>query len=250
MKYLHTPRVDARYWTAITLASVFGTNLGDFYAHESGLGIVAGLAVLALLAAIVFVGEHFDGRRHEAYYWLVIILIRTGATNIADYLAFRVRAPPVALTLSLIALLCLFGWNTHRATRADSGSSRVLPKTDAAYWLAMLTAGVFGTVVGDLCEHAIGEGIASVGLTALLLGVLLAGRGRAAQIIASYWTTVAMARTAGTAIGDWLAENKLLHIGLPLSTLLTGLVFVAVLVFWRSRAQGSQAFVESAASRA
>ncbi|MBV9035518.1 MAG: hypothetical protein JO182_13600 [Acidobacteriaceae bacterium] len=182
MKYLHTPRVDARYWTAITLASVFGTNLGDFYAHESGLGIVAGLAVLALLAAIVFVGEHFDGRRHEAYYWLVIMLIRTGATNIADYLAFRVRAPPVALTLSLIALLCLFGWNTHRATRADSGSSRVLPKTDAAYWLAMLTAGVFGTVVGDLCEHAIGEGIASVGLTALLLGVLLAGRGRAAQI--------------------------------------------------------------------
>ena len=26
MQYVHTPRVDTRYWTAITLASVFGTN--------------------------------------------------------------------------------------------------------------------------------------------------------------------------------------------------------------------------------
>ena len=87
MKDLHTPRVNARYWTAITLASVFGTNMGDFYAHESGLGIVKGLAVLALLAGVVFAFEYFERSRHEFYYWLVIILIRTGATNIADYLA-------------------------------------------------------------------------------------------------------------------------------------------------------------------
>jgi uncharacterized membrane-anchored protein len=194
MKYIHTPRVDARYWTAITLASVFGTNLGDFYAHESGLGILKGLAVLALLAGGTFVVEHLEKRRHEAYYWLVIILIRTGATNIADYLAFRVRVPPLTLTLSLIALLCLFGWGTRRALRTDTESSRALPKTDASYWMAMLTAGVFGTVVGDICEHAVGEGAASIGLTALLLGVLVAGGGRAAQIIALYWTTVAVAR--------------------------------------------------------
>jgi uncharacterized membrane-anchored protein len=112
----------------------------------------------------------------------------------------------------------------------------------------MLTAGVFGTVVGDICEHAVGEGIASIGLTALLLGVLFAGRGRAAQIIALYWTTIALARTAGTAIGDWLAENKLLHIGLPVSTLVTGIAFVAVLVIWRSRAKEAPALVESASS--
>ena len=117
MEFIHTPRVDARYWTAITLASVFGTNMGDLYAHESGLGLVPGLAVLALLAAVVFVMERFEKFRHEAYYWLVIILISTGATNIADYLAFRLRVPPVALTLGLIALLCLFGWGTHRSSR-------------------------------------------------------------------------------------------------------------------------------------
>lgn len=249
MKYIHTPRVNARYWTAITLASIFGTNLGDFYAHESGLNIVSGLAVLALLAAVVFVVERLEDRRHEAYYWLVIILIRTGATNIADYLAFRAKIPAFALTLGLLALLCLFGWGTHRSSRAKLGDSSALPKTDAAYWLAMLTAGVFGTVMGDICEHAMGDGVAAIVLTALLFAVLLAGRGRAAQIIALYWTTVAVARTAGTALGDWLAESKSLNIGLPHCTLLTGIAFVAVLLFWRSQAKTPQPVTESSSSR-
>ncbi len=248
MQLIHSPQVNARYWTAITLASVFGTNLGDFYAHESGLGIVKGLAVLALLAGCVFAVEHLEKRRHEAYYWLVIILIRTGATNIADYVAFRLRVPPVALTLGLVALLCVFGWGTRRASRGEGTASQALPKTGAAYWMAMLTAGVFGTVVGDLCSHAIGQGIASLVLLGVLLAVLGAGRGRAAEVIALYWTTVAVARTAGTAMGDWLAENKILNIGLPVATLATGIAFVAVLVLWRSRTKDAESAIVATSS--
>jgi len=246
MKLAHTPRVNARYWTAITLASVFGTNLGDFYAHESGLSLFQGLGALALLTAAVFVVERLEARRHEVYYWLVIILIRTGATNIADYLAFGVRIPELALTLGLIALLCVFGWGTRRGAAAEGSPAEALPKTGAAYWLAMLTAGVFGTAVGDIISHAVGQGVASLVLLAVLFGVLLVGRGRAAQMVALYWTTVAVARTAGTAMGDWLAENKLLHIGLPLSTLATGIAFVAVLVLWRTQAKEGKVIAAAA----
>src|SRR4051794_15276230 len=245
MQQVHTPRVDTRYWTAITMASVFGTNLGDLYAHESGLDIVKGLALLSLLAAVALVIERYEKIQHQVYYWLVIILIRTGATNIADYLAFRVRVPGLALTVGLAGLLCLFGWGTHRGARDRGDSSRSLPKTDAMYWFSMLTAGVFGTVAGDICSHVVGQGTASLALAALLLGVLLAAGGRAAQNIALYWTTVAIARTAGTAIGDWLAENKSLNIGLPLATLATGITFVAVLILWKGSAKESRTLVES-----
>ncbi len=48
-----------------------------------------------------------------------------------------------------------------------------------------------------------------------------------------YWIAVAVARTAGTDIGDWLEESKVLHVGLPLSTLLSGTAFVAVLALWK-----------------
>ena len=234
MKEIHVPRVNARYWTAITLASVFGTNMGDLYAHESGLGIAAGLAVLALVAVGVFIVERLESRPHEAFYWLVIILIRTGATNIADYLAYRAHVPDVALTLGLVALLVLFGWGTRRTSASGANLSHTLPPTNATYWLAMLSAGVFGTVVGDICEHLIGEGVAAVVLTIALLSVLLAGRGRAAYIVALYWGTVAVARIAGTALGDWLAENKVLPIGLRIATVLSGIAFVAVLTLWRT----------------
>ncbi len=239
MKRFHTPLVNARYWTAITLASVFGTNLGDLYAHDSGLGIGKGLAVLALLTAVVFTVERVEHRHHDSFYWLVIILIRTGATNIADYLAYKVRVPELMLTGLLALLLILFGWATHRGSSLVRGASHGLPDTDAAYWLAMLTAGVFGTVVGDICEHTIGEGVSAVLLTVVLLAVLLVGHERVASSVALYWTTVAVARTAGTAIGDWLAENKIVSLGLPLATLLSGIAFVAVLVLWKAREKGT-----------
>ncbi len=234
MKLNHTPRVNARYWTAITLASVFGTNMGDFYAHESGLGIVKGLGVLALLTAFAFVAEQFDDRRHELYYWTVILIIRTGATNIADYLAYRARIPELPLTVSLAGLVALFGWVSYRVARSLSSSS-TLSATNAAYWLAMLSAGVFGTVLGDICEHTFGEGVAALALTAILLVVLGAGFRRSVRFIAVYWVIVAVARTAGTAIGDWLAENETVHIGLSVSTLLSAVAFVGVVLFWRGR---------------
>jgi hypothetical protein len=33
-------------------------------------------------------------------------------------------------------------------------------------------------------------------------------------------------------MGDWLAENRMLHLGLPLSTGLTGAAFVTILTVW------------------
>ena len=97
-----------------------------------------------------------------------------------------------------------------------------LPSTDGKYWLAMLSAGVFGTVLGDVCSHAVGEGIASLVLGALLATALFLGRKGLLQTIYYYWLTVAVARTTGTAIGDWLAESDIPNLGLTLSTITTG----------------------------
>ncbi|HWU55770.1 MAG TPA: hypothetical protein VN175_09725, partial [Rhizomicrobium sp.] len=90
-----------------------------------------------------------------------------------------------------------------------------------------------GTVLGDLCEHVFGDNVAVIGLTVLLAVVLLAYRNFASAALASYWLTVAVARTTGTAIGDWLAESPIVSLGLPLSTLITGASLAAVLILWR-----------------
>ncbi len=234
MQTRHVPTIDRRYWFGIILASIFGTNLGDLYAHESGLGLGLGLLVLVILFAATYGIEKKDRATHNIYYWLAIIIIRTGATNIADFLAFRVRILPVLLVGGLAACIAVAAW-IGSARRAQAGvSAPTLAKTNLAYWAAMLAAGVFGTVTGDICSHHFGQGPASLVLALMLVLLLAAAKSRAAISIAIYWCAVALARTAGTCIGDWCAENKLLHIGLPLSTLLTGSAFVAVLVLWRN----------------
>jgi uncharacterized membrane-anchored protein len=234
MKISHLPRIDLRYWAAIFLASVFGTNMGDLYANESGLGIGLGLAVLAVLTALVFLAERFEDLHHEIWYWLVIVIIRTGATNIADWLAYSARVPAPLLVGGLAAFIALFAWWGARRIRAAG-----LPQTNAGYWLAMLGAGVFGTVVGDMFQHSIGAGVAAIGLSVLYVVVLRLLGASVAKSAAVYWSIVVIARTAGTAVGDWLAESESLHIGLPLATLITGIALAAVIVFWKGQTRSS-----------
>lgn len=232
MRERHMPPITLRYWFGITLASVFGTNMGDLYAHETGLGILPGLGILALICGAVFVAEYLDRGTRELYYWLVIIIIRTGATNVADYMAYRLSIPEPVLNAGLIVLLATLAVAQRRSATEKNTATARLPATGAIYWLAMLTAGVLGTVLGDVCEHAFGEAEAAIGLSVILAGVLL---WRRTAIGSFYWLIIAVARTAGTAIGDWLAENHRLSIGLPHATLATGLLFTGLLLLWRPK---------------
>jgi uncharacterized membrane-anchored protein len=56
-----------RFWGALCLASIFGANMGDFFAHDLGLGHVKGLPFLAVAFAAVLIAERFDRLAHEAY---------------------------------------------------------------------------------------------------------------------------------------------------------------------------------------
>src|SRR5262249_49886120 len=78
------PVIDARYWTAILAASMCGANTGDFVSRILGLGHTRGLLPLALIFLVIVWAERRSKAATEAYYWLAIIVLRTGATNLAD----------------------------------------------------------------------------------------------------------------------------------------------------------------------
>ena len=233
MQTRHVPTINGRYWAGIALASVFGTNMGDLYAHDSGLGLLGGVPVLVVLFLVIYAIERSDKRTHDAYYWLCIIIMRTGATNIADYMAGRrgMGIDRITLSIGFGLLLALLAWWLGRADRS-ANASKTVPTTDPGYWVTMLTAGVFGTVLGDLAQHQLGDNVATAGLTILLALTLLAYRKFFVSALAGYWFTVAVARTTGTAIGDWLAESPIPNLGLPLSTVITGTALAAVLILW------------------
>src|ERR1700682_1971346 len=93
MQRIHLPMLGARYWAALCLASIFGANMGDFFARDVGLGHLAGLPFLALALAIVFFSERFDRSFHQVYYWTAISIVRTGATNFADFACGDMKLP-------------------------------------------------------------------------------------------------------------------------------------------------------------
>ena len=242
MQQYHVPFLGLRYWIALCLASIFGANMGDFFAHNLGLGHVAGLPFLAIAFAIVFVLERFDRTAHEAFYWLAIVVVRTAATNLADFFAGDLRLPRPWVMAGLAAVLALSvaaAWQLSWRNAADKSDARGnLLRADYGYWLAMLIAGTLGTVMGDFFSHDLhlGNAAASIVLSALLAPFLVLGARQLLWSLPLYWTTIVMVRAAGTTVGDLLAARNAL--GLALSTAVTGLLFIGFLIVWRTSKAG------------
>jgi uncharacterized membrane-anchored protein len=106
-------------------------------------------------------------------------------------------------------------------------------RADTGYWISMFIAGTLGTVIGDYCSHNLhlGDAGASLLLSPILGLLFVAARGGLLQSLWFYWLTVAAVRSAGTVVGDFFAARNMF--GLPLSTVMTGALFIALLALWR-----------------
>jgi uncharacterized membrane-anchored protein len=212
--------------------------MGDFFARVLGLGHIRGLPILAVVLLGVFLLERRDKVVHQAYYWCAIIIVRTAATNLADLAASDMKQPRLlvmgALAIALVAVL-LWRRSKFAATiQTNSTSKASLLDTDSKYWVCMLIAGTLGTVLGDFAagDASLGLANASVMLSFVVGLVFYFGRGRL-QTTALYWSTIVMVRAAGTTVGDFLASNRGVALGLSLSTALTGLLFIVALIAWK-----------------
>jgi uncharacterized membrane-anchored protein len=231
MKAIHLPALGPRFWTALCIASIFGANMGDFFAHNLGLGHVAGLPFLAAALAIVMVVERFDTLRHQVYYWCAIIIVRTAATNFADFTAGDLKLPRLWVMIVLALLLVAAVWLSWQfAWRRLANKTDEVLCADLGYWVCMFLAGTLGTVIGDYSSHnlRLGDAGASILLSPVVAMLLLLGRNGRLLLLPVYWTAVVAIRAAGTAVGDYLAGRHML--GLPLSTAVTGVAFVVLLV--------------------
>src|SRR5260370_35478995 len=97
----HLPALGRRFWVALCLASIFGANMCDFFAHDLGLGHVRGLPFLAATFAAVLAAERFDRLAHESHYWLPIVTVRTAPTILADFMAGSKTLPRTPLMVAL-----------------------------------------------------------------------------------------------------------------------------------------------------
>jgi uncharacterized membrane-anchored protein len=232
MQRKHIPSGGTRYWAALSVASVLGCNTGDAYARVFGL--VNGLPLLIALFAVILWVEQRDQRPRQAYYWLAILVVRTAATNIADFTIHAIGTGPAIGVLTLGLVVALLGGAALSTSSEASTSSRMeLPRTDLAYWGIMLVAGTLGTAIGDYASFRSGLGLtgASMALSSVVAFALAAGSMGLLSFPLYYWFTIVGVRAAGTAVGDFFAR----HLGLLPSTVASGILLVALLSLWKEK---------------
>lgn len=230
MVFKNTPTVGPRYWAAMGLASIAGANMGDIVSDEFNLAHLQGLPWLALLFALILLGNRSSRWGGEIWYWLAIVTVRTAATNLADAAiadagwGYATAAGGLAVVLAVIVL-------ARGALRPGVAQGRAL-RVDAFYWLAMLVAGTLGTVIADGVAHIFQPPTVGVPVAALLatlavaLALGLSWRGGAAI---RYWLAIVAVRDWGTNTGDILGYL----LSRPASLLLSLLLLVTLLTLWR-----------------
>jgi uncharacterized membrane-anchored protein len=234
MHFKIVPAIGPRYWVSIMIASICGANMGDFIPDVLKLSDLGGLLMLALIFAVIALANQWSRRGNEALYWLAILVVRAAATNLADLGIHRTHLDYVTVSACLAALLVAI-----LALRRASSLQPVkcgLPPMNGLYWLAMLTAGTLGTVLGDGIGHMIHPITVGVPISAMIatgaVALILAQKTRldmASAGAAGYWAAIVAIRTWGTNFGDIAA----FLLSLPVSMMLSGLLLAGTLIVWR-----------------
>jgi uncharacterized membrane-anchored protein len=234
MHFKIVPAIGPRYWVGIMIASICGANMGDSIPDVLKLSDLGGLLMLELIFAVIALANQWSRRGNEALYWLAILVVRAAATNLADLGIHRTHLDYITVSAGLAALLVAI-LALRRALSLQPVTCG-LPRTNGLYWLAMLTAGTLGTVLGDGIGHMIHPITVGVPISAIIatgaVALIFARKTRldmASAGAASYWAAIVAIRTWGTNFGDIAA----FFLSLPVSMMLSGLLLVSTLIVWR-----------------
>jgi len=111
---VNTPKVEAFYWTAITLSQTLGTALGDWIADTRGLGYQAGALVFAAGLAVIGGLYLWTNVSRVFRFWSAFILTRPLGATVGDFLdkpvshgGLAFSRPLASLVIALFIIGCL-----------------------------------------------------------------------------------------------------------------------------------------------
>ncbi|GAB3380845.1 COG4705 family protein [Lysobacter fragariae] len=103
-------RSELFYWVTIMFSQTLGTALGDWVADSAGLGYMGGMAIFAVLLAVVAAFYLWSKVSHTALFWAAFILTRPLGAVVGDFLDKPLDHGGLALsryTASLVLLVVI-----------------------------------------------------------------------------------------------------------------------------------------------
>ncbi len=106
-----------------------------FWAEGLHLGLVLSFGTLVLITGLLIWSDRLKGQGTEAFYWLAIIFLRAGATNVGDELIHI-----FGLTFIVASLMTCVATLVTGFFMVPPFTGAISPLIDLRYWLAMGTA--------------------------------------------------------------------------------------------------------------
>ena len=167
------------------------------------------------------------------FFWITKITATTLGETGGDLLAQTMKVGYAVSTLILLGIML----------STLVGQLRIRSFSPALYWTVIATTSMAGTTISDYIDRTLQWGYykGSVVLVALLIAALLFWKAKFGSLSINgvnrfsleltFWTTVLIANTLGTALGDWLSDNTGLGFGRATLVITALLGFVALLHF-------------------
>lgn len=171
-----------------------------------------------------------------AFFWITKIVATTLGETGGDLLAQTMKVGYAVSTVILLGVML----------STLVGQLRLRAFSPALYWTVIATTSMAGTTISDYIDRTLKWGYykGSVVLVVLLIAVLLFWRAKFGSLSIArvnrfsleltFWTTVLIANTLGTALGDWLSDNTGLGFGRATLVVTALLGSVVLLHCWTS----------------
>lgn len=126
---IKTKKAEVFYWLAILVSNTLGTALGDFLAHNSGLGFIGGALLVGSLIAGTVVARYFTKISPVILFWVAFILTRPFGATIGDLLTKNpndgglgfgtIGSSAVLLSILIVFILYTFNKEKRATLRLD-----------------------------------------------------------------------------------------------------------------------------------
>ena len=83
---VNSPQSEVFHWVTIMFSQTLGTALGDWTADTAGLGYLGGMAIFAVLLALVAAAYRWTNLSHTALFWAAFVLTRPLGAVVGDFL--------------------------------------------------------------------------------------------------------------------------------------------------------------------
>ena len=240
MQDQHVPAIGRYYWAAFLTASLFGVSVGDLVIGAMTANQLGNwyLPLLAVAFTAILYAEARDTSSSVRWYWLAVIVAPSAANHLSDlsflYLGVRRIWVCAGLLIVLVVTHLAFQSDAMRliALRLQQRPRPSVPLTDATYWIALIVA----STAGDLASDFLTMGVHMPGDKACLVLVLPIAVAAAIRRWTdlnrtwTYWTVVVTLNALGTGLGDTLASDPEVGIGLVWSVTVSGTVLAILLL--------------------